>query len=102
MPIGLTIGLGGASSGGGSGTGASYVFSYTVVGNEGDLEHLVIALPSSHANATYRVFPSQSTHTNLLGMAVNDSSRSTTQFVLTLSAVATAGDVFSFAVFDHT
>lgn len=86
----------------GGALGTEQAFQYTVVGTEPDLENLVIALPSARANATYLVFPSQATFTNLLAMAVTNASRTTTQFVLSLSADATAGDVFSFLVVDHT
>jgi hypothetical protein len=76
------------------------VFGYVVTGLEPDLSELVVPLPAVRANATYRVFPSQGQCTNLLGMAA--AGKTVAQFVLSLSAPSTAGDVFNFLVVDNT
>lgn len=73
-------------------------FQYTVTGAEPDLANLVIALPSAEPSASYAVHPAQEQFTNLLAMGVLTASKTTTQFVLSLAANATAGDVFSFLV----
>ena len=73
-------------------------FSYTVTGGEGNLAALTITMPTTQANTSYYVFSAQSTFTNVLGMGVQASSKTTTQFVLTLSGEATAGDIFNFLI----
>lgn len=78
------------------------VFSYTVTGAEPDPDNLVITLPAARANALYQVQVTQSTNTSLLSGAIAAASRTTTQFVLSLTSDATAGDVFWFTVEDPT
>lgn len=95
--------LGGTTdgTGGGGGSGNELRFSYTVTGAEPDLSELTILIPGApRFNATYQVGWSQGTATALLEGNIDNASRTTTQFVLTLSAEATAGDVFWFTVAD--
>ncbi len=77
-------------------------FTYTVVGDESDLFALVIALPSTRADALYVVTPAWTKWTALSQIGVDADSRTTTQFVLTVAGGATAGDIFSFTVADPT
>ncbi len=86
----------------GGSSGNADRFNYTVTGLEPDLSELTIPLPETRADAAYEVTPSQSTATMLLLMNVDASSKTTAHFVLSLSANATAGDVFSFVVSDLT
>lgn len=80
-----------------AGGGASVAaFSYTVTGAEADRSELTIPLPSSRSDTNYSITPSQETATYLLGMRVT--SKTTSNFVLSLSANATAGDVFKFVL----
>jgi len=96
-----TVIVGAVSGGGGGGGGGSeQAFQYTVLGTEPDLTELTIVLPSARGNANYLVFPSQADCAFLLGMNVVGASRTLTQFVLSLAAPATAGDVFSFFITD--
>lgn len=78
------------------------VFSYEVTGLEPDPDNLVITLPAARANALYQVQVTQSTSTNFLGPQVAAASRTTTEFVLSLTSDATAGDIFWFTVEDPT
>ena len=75
-------------------------FQYTVTGSEPNKSELVIALPEAQLDSGYAVLVSQEQATYQLTMSVATSSKTTTQFVLTLSADATAGDVFSFTILD--
>jgi hypothetical protein len=77
-------------------------FSYTVTGAEPDKANIVVALPAARANALYKVQCTQGTFAALLGQAVPVASRTNAQFVLSLSAMATAGDTFDFIVSDPT
>lgn len=100
-----TINIGATSTGGGGGGGDSgdpQRFTYTVTGAEPDLSELVIALPAARASANYQVQVAQGTAAFGLNPNVANSSRTTTQFVLTLSNDATTGDVFWFTVVDPT
>jgi hypothetical protein len=85
-----------------SSDGAAQRFQYIVTGTEPDLTELVIPLPAVRAAATYLVFPAQEDCANQLGMNVATASKLVNQFTLSLSASATIGDVFSFAVVDPT
>lgn len=99
------VNVGACSIGGGGGggdTGNPQRFTYTVTGAEPDLSELVIALPAARASANYLVEMSQQEAAYQLGMNVATSSKTTTQFVLSLSANATAGDIFVFTVSDPT
>lgn len=91
--------LGGGGGGGGSGN--PQAFTYEVDGTEPDPTEIEIALPSARSSATYLVFPSQQTATNILGMAIDDISKSTTQFTLSLSGAASTSDIFAFYVVDE-
>lgn len=82
------------SGGGGGGT----VFQYVVTGLEVDPTNLVIALPAAQPSANYGVVPSQEQFTALLAMGVLTASKTVAQFVLSLSAPSTAGDIFTFLV----
>lgn len=88
--------------GGGGGGGNAQRFQYTVTGVEPDLSELVIPLPAARSDALYLVTPSQEQATYGLHANVATASKTTTQFTLSLSADATAGDVFSFIVDDPT
>lgn len=77
-------------------------FSYVVTGSEPNLSELVITLPSPRANALYLVMVSQGTAASSLIANVDNGSRTTSQFVLTLSSDASPGDVFWFNVTDPT
>lgn len=87
---------------GSGGTGNAQRFSYVVTGAEPDLMELEIPLPAARLDALYLVFPSQGTASFQYAMNVANASRTTTEFVLSLSAEATAGDVFWFDVVDPT
>lgn len=91
--------VGGGSGGGGS-SGNPQVFTYEVTGLEPDLSELDINLPAARAGTSYSVHPAQQTATNILGMAIDNSSKTINDFVLSLSGDATAGDIFSFYVVD--
>lgn len=78
------------------------VFSYTVTGLEPDPANLVIPLPAARADALYQVQCTQSTGTDFLGPQVPAASRTTAQFVLSLTSDASVGDVFWFTVQDPT
>lgn len=95
-------GFAGGSGGGGGSTGNAQRFQYTVTGAEPDLTALVIALPAARANASYLVFYAQEQAAVLLSMAVLTANKTVAQFVLSLSASASIGDVFSFNVVDPT
>lgn len=101
-PFSATASVGGVQGGGGGGGGSSTAqrFQYTVVGSEPDLSELVIALPAGRADALYLVFVTMATVTDQLGLSVANASRTPTQFVLSLSSPAQAGDIFSFLVDD--
>lgn len=81
-----------------SGAGLDVSFRYVVTGLEADLSNLAISLPSARASTSYAVQVTQEQFTSLLNMGVLTASKTTTQFVLSLGADATAGDVFSFIV----
>lgn len=83
-------------------SGSGTAFTYEVVGNEADLFALVIALPVTRADALYVVTPAWSKWTALSQIGVDNASRTTAQFVLTVAGGATAGDVFAFTVTDPT
>jgi len=99
-PTGPTGASGGGGATGPTGPGGPVVtpFNYTVLGTEGDLANLVIPLPGAQPNTGYYVVPWQAANTNFLLMAIPDSGKTTTQFVLALSSNSTAGDVFNFIV----
>lgn len=80
------------------GSGGVTSFRYEVVGDELDLSELIIMLPSARADTEYTVTPAQETATYVLGMHVADASKATDHFTLSLTANATAGDVFVFIV----
>jgi len=73
-------------------------FNYTVLGTEPDLANLVIPLPATQPDTGYFVQPWQAEHARFLAMATPDSGKTTTHFVLNLSANATTNDVFNFTV----
>lgn len=99
MAIGATFPPGGSPS---SSDGNAQRFQYTVDGTEPDLTELTIPLPVGRANANYLVFPAQEEATNIVGMSVDTASKTTTEFVLSLTGEASIGDVFSFNVVDPT
>lgn len=99
VAIGATFPPGGGSGGS---DGNAQRFQYTVTGLEADLTELTIPLPVARSNASYLVFPAQEEATNQLTMSVDTASKTITEFVLSLSGEATAGDVFSFNVVDAT
>jgi hypothetical protein len=101
LPI-VNVGASSDGGGGGGGGGNAQRFAYEVVGDEPDLANLVIALPSARANALYQVWVQQGDVTSQLQTNVELASRTTAQFVLSLGADATAGDVFWFYVDDPT
>src|SRR5574338_202837 len=78
------------------------VFAYTVTGLEPDASNLVIPLPAARADALYQVQVTQSTNTNSLAPWVTASTRTTTQFTLSLGSAASVGDIFWFTVQDPT
>lgn len=82
-----------------SGAGTPRAFSYTVLGTEPDLANLVIPLPAVRGSNAYLVWPQMQAGTNFFGMPMVKS-KTTSQFVLALSANATAGDVFAFYLVD--
>jgi hypothetical protein len=86
----------------GGGAGLTQNFQYVVTGLEPDLGELVIALPAARPDALYLVFIAQEEATSQVTTNVATASKAVGQFVLTLSAEATAGDIFSFSVIDPT
>lgn len=100
--VGDCIAVGGG--GGGGGGGNEMRFSYTVTGAEPALDALVIPLPALRATALYQVMVQMATDNGGFQYTSNidESSRTVAQFVLTLSSVAVAGDVFWFTVADPT
>ncbi len=78
------------------------IFSYPVTGLEPDLANLVITLPTTRDDALYTVQVTMGTFTAILGEAVPVTNRTTTQFVLSLTAAAAAGDTFDFIICDPT
>ncbi len=91
-----------SAGGGGGGDFDGQVFAYSVVGDEPDLSALVITLPVEEASTAYLVFPAMATVANHVTMSVATSSKTVALFVLSLSAPATAGDVFSFLISQPT
>ena len=85
-----------ANSGGGGGGGGGTVetFRYTVTGLEPDLTNIVVPIAPAQPDAAYQVTVTQGVRTNLLGTSIL--SQAAASFVLSLSAPATVGDVFSF------
>jgi hypothetical protein len=92
-----TITVSGGGGGGGGGT-SGQVFNYTVLGSELDLSELTITLPVAELSSAYLVIPAQAQATYQLTMNVQTSGKTLVDFVLSLSNVATAGDIFSFWV----
>ncbi len=73
-------------------------FSYTVLGTEPDLANIVVPLPYVRPDAAYNVQATMGTFTAILGIAVPVLGRTVNDFVLSLTAGATAGDTFDFVV----
>jgi hypothetical protein len=71
-----------------------------VTGSEPDLQNLTIPLPATRANALYNVQATLADFTTLLQLGVPVSSRTVSQFALSLSDQATPGDSFDFTVAD--
>ncbi len=84
--------------GGGGGTFSGQLFQYVVTGLEGDLSALTITLPVAELSTGYLVFVTQEQATYQLGYNVQNASKGLGSFVLTLSGLATANDIFSFMV----
>lgn len=82
--------------GGGGGGGFIQPFTYTVTGVEPDLANLVIPVSPSQPDGAYVVVSSQGNRASFLGMAIE--SQVGAHFVLALTNVATAGDVFEFVL----
>lgn len=88
--------------GGGPDQGHPQRFQYTVTGLEPDLSELTIPLPAARLNNAYLIQMSMEQATSIVGMAVDTASKTTTQFVLSLTGPATAGDIITFFVQDPT
>lgn len=82
--------------------GTQQVFAYQVDGTEADRSNIVIPLPAARADALYQVQITQSTAANYLGPKIQAASRTTTEFVMSLTANATVGDIFWFTVANPT
>ena len=76
------------------------VFQYVVTGMEADLNNLVIPLPAARPTADYVVLVSMEEFTAILATGVKTAGKAVNGFVLSLSAPASAGDVFSFEIKD--
>jgi hypothetical protein len=88
-------------SGGGAGSAAKEQgFSYTVTGAEPDLANLVIPLPSARPSAAYNVQITPQTQAIQTTYNAPDADKTNNQFVLALGTDATAGDKFSFLIYD--
>ena len=73
-------------------------FLYTVTGSEGDLTELTITLPADRGGTNYEAFPAMVSTAYAYTMMIK--SKTSTTFVLSLSAAASMNDVFDFLVVD--
>ncbi len=97
------VNVGGTDTGGGGGGGAAgnpQAFQYVVTGAEPDLSELTIPLPVARPNNTYLVIVQQAGVDVLLEYDIPDGSLTTTDFLMSLSAEASASDIFTFYVVD--
>lgn len=101
-PTGVGGSTGTTGPTGPSGSETAQRFSYTVTGLEPDLDNIIIPLPTARANVLYMVWVQKATVAFQLDTNIAEASRTVINFVLTLSAMATAGDVFWFYVDDPT
>jgi hypothetical protein len=100
-PTGPTGTTGTTGPTGPSGGGGSFAaFQYTVTGLEPDLTELTITFPVPRVNLAYGIAIGQQQATALLASNVATASKTLLNFVLTLSAPATAGDIFTIFVAD--
>jgi len=71
-----------------------------VTGAEPDLTELTIPLPTARASSTYLVYWAKQSVALLFDASFTNASKTTTQFVASLSGPASAGDVLAFHVED--
>ena len=73
-------------------------FQYTVTGVEPDLSELTITLPTPLSSASYNVVVTTQGAARIMAYDVPNTSKTTTQFVLSSTADFQAGDVVGFLV----